>query len=1091
MLSSVFKTCVPREEILAGEISSDLFAAKLRLVVEGKAPQVYQEEATFFTNTFATDGLKTLISEVFGRLVGAAVGSPIIRLETSFGGGKTHDEIALWHIAKNGREIPGLDRFVDLNLIPDRPIQVAAIACQDLDPVNGVFHEDSGITTYTLWGEIAYQIGGVEGYSLLKGSDEKRVSPGTVVLERIVAGEPTVIILDEIARYLRAAKATLVGNSNLAEQVVAFLFSLMDLAAACNNLVFVYTLADSSDSFGEETTEIREAISASARQERILKPSTDIEIYNIVKQRLFSSIDADAAAQAAKEYLQTYKASRINLPDGCKDARYAESMEQSYPFHPELFNLLTKKIASIPNFQRTRGALRLFARVVRYLWQNTGSVPPTVNTQESTNRSTNWIPVIHTHHIPVGIESEITSDLTSRLERPLMRIPIQADIYNPDGREAHAQLQDGEWTAAGKPPFSTWVARTIFLHSINQGIAAGIRRGELNLSLLTPGLEIGFVDTALERLSEVAWYLENDAITSIARFKEEPSINKIIAEEKAQIGISEAKSDLRSRRDTIFAKKFFDLVPAPDSPADVDDVADSIALCLIDFNEATITYTTEAAPPLVEKIFNETGESGKFRIFRNRLLFLVANKQELSRAIDNSREYRAIINILNSPNRLQYLSESQQKQIKDKKGSLELAVRVSLTNAYRHLFYPSNDPVKAPKGLMHYTLAAQDSSDVKGKNNQQDVILKALRDCQKIRGEDASAYAPPYISQKVWLPGLDSWTTKALKEAFAKDRGLNILLDAEVSKLRDTIRRGLQEGDWDMKVGERVFIKTDDGNFTLPDTIEFSERMVLYRRGILQPPKPREIELNAQVMPSTDSLKPVRVRWKASGALGIKLYQDGNLVGGEFRPSDEYEATIAKTTSFKIVADYGNGEVAHKEVSANLLTYGKVTNSTPRGGEGGDSWNPSIFEVKPEEFNSNGTLNGVFNELSDWIQDNKVQGLKSLEIAVDVVMDYRRLMTAFPLLIKLPLQIDQTTTIIVGEQFIRLEYQGPVKGFQSFQGSINSLLNSPDVKADVSLGLIFEFSSPVQPNGAEISNIKQALNRNPVERLSLTAKVNY
>jgi hypothetical protein len=1096
MLPSVFKTCIPREEILAGELSPELFAAKLRLVVEGKAPHVYQDPTAFFANTFATDGLKTLISEVFGRLVGAAVGSPIIRLETSFGGGKTHDEIALWHIAKNGRDISGLDRFADLNLIPDRPIQAAAIACQDLDPVNGVYHADTGVTTYTLWGEIAYQIGGVAGYSLLKGSDEQRVSPGTVVLERIMQAEPTVVILDEIARYLRAAKATIVGNSDLAQQVVAFLFSLMDLAAACNNLVFVYTLASSSDSFGEETTEIREAISATARQERILKPSTDIEIYNIVKQRIFSSIQADAAANAAKEYLQSYKASRINLPDGCKDARYAESIEQSYPFHPELFNLLTKKIASIPNFQRTRGALRLFARVIRHLWQNADSSPLTVNCQKSTvnsQQSTNWIPLIHSHHIPVGIEEEITSDLTARLERPLMRIAIQADIYNPDGREAHAQLQDAEWKAAGKPPFSTWVARTIFLHSINQGTAAGIRRAELNLSLLTPGLEIGFVDTALERLSEVAWYLENDPITTLARFKEEPSINKIIAEEKAQVGITEAKEDLRNRRDTIFADKFFKLVSAPESPADVDDVSDSIALCLIDFNEATIFATTEGPPPIVEKIFNETGESGKFRTFRNRLLFLVANRQELDRAIDNAREFRAIQNILNSSNRLQDLSESQQKQLKDKKGSLDLGVRVSLTNAYRHLFYPATDPVKAPKGLMHYPLAAQDASDVKGKNNQQDVILKALKDCQKIRADEAPSYAPAYILQKVWPSGLTYWTTKALKEAFAKDLGLNILLDAEISKLRDTIRQGLHNGSWDMKVGEKLFIKTDDGKITLPDSIEFSERMVLYRRGILEPPKPREIELNAQVMPSTDTLKPVRVRWKASGALIIQLYQDGNLAGEQFRPSDEYETAIAKTTTFKIVADYGNGEVEERETQAKILVYGTGTPRTPNGSEQtGGSWDDSpLFKAKPEEFDLEGTLDRVFNELGDFIQDNGVQGIELLELVVAQVMDYRKLMTAFPMLMKLPLQIDQTATVTIGEQFTRLVYQGTYKGFQSFQGPINTLLSSADVKADVSLKLIFKFSSPVEPNGSEISNIKQALNRNPIDRLNLTAKVTY
>jgi len=207
LLPSIFDTCIPRDEIQSGELSLDLFAAKLRLVVEGTAPKVYQDPKSFFANTFPTEGLKALLAEVFGRLMGAAVGSPIIRLETSFGGGKTHDEIALWHIAKQGRHIDGLERFADLALLPDRPIQVAAIACQDLDPMNGVYHPETGITTYTLWGEIAYQVGGIEGYSLLRGSDEQRASPGTVVLERLMKGQTTLIVLDEIARHYKSRES--------------------------------------------------------------------------------------------------------------------------------------------------------------------------------------------------------------------------------------------------------------------------------------------------------------------------------------------------------------------------------------------------------------------------------------------------------------------------------------------------------------------------------------------------------------------------------------------------------------------------------------------------------------------------------------------------------------------------------------------------------------------------------------------------------------------------------------------------------------------------------------------------------------------
>jgi hypothetical protein len=1087
MLPSIFETCVPREEILAGELSVDLFAAKLRSVVEGKAPLIYQDAASFFANTFATDGIKTLIREVFSRLTGKSSGSPVIRLETSFGGGKTHDEIALWHICREGRRIQGLERFAELSLIPDRLVQVAAVDGRDLDPENGIYHKDSGITSKTLWGEIAYQIGGIPGYQLLAGSDRSGISPGTDVLERLLNGQPTVIVLDEIARYLRAAKAKQIGRSDLAEQVVAFLFSLMDLAGACNNLVFVYSLASAADTFAEETTELQELIRASARQERVLSPSTDVEIYNIVKQRLFSSVSAVAAEKAASEYFNACRASRVNLPDACKDARYSQAIAESYPFHPELFNLLTKKIASIPEFQKTRGALRLLAQVVRHLWRN----------------KENWTPMIHTHNIPVGLDEEITNDLTSRLQRPQMRPPIGADIYNPSGREAYAQIQDEEWIAADKPPFSSWVARTIFLHSLTQGISSGIKRAELNLSLLTPGLEVSFVDRALERLTAVAWYLDDDPITSESRFKEEPSINKIVTEEKEQVGRSEAKDDLRSRLQSIFAKKIFEPIFSAESSGDVDDVADTVALCFIDFDEATIVNSTDSPPNIVEQIFNNTGESGKFRLHKNRLLFLVANKQEIERAIDNTREYKAIQNILRSQTRLEDLSESQQKQLGERNGAKDLHIRVSLTNAYRHLFYPTKDEVKAPTGLMHYVLPAQDSSAIKGNSNQQSIILKALKDCEKIRLEGSKPFAPVYILQKVWSKGLDHWTTKALKDAFAKDLNLNILLDAEIALLRDTIRQGLQDGDWDLKVGEKVYI-TDVGavrepplhrQTPLPETIEFSDRFILYRRGILQPPEPRVIELNAQVMPSTETEKPVRVRWKAKGALKTSLYQNGTSIPEEFRPSDEYETTITNTTIFKILADYGNGETAEQQTQAVVTqnsSRAKDVVGEYNTDEQGNVSTGTIFDYQSPVIELDGTVNKVFTGFNDQCGDRKVQEIESLEISVDKLLDYRKLGTAIPLLSRFPLRIDQTATIQTGDdQFVRLEYQGQMKGFQSFFNTINGLLNSPETQAEVNLKLIIDFEPGISPQGKELNDIQQALKRNAADRISLNAKVKY
>ncbi|NEP85621.1 MAG: ATP-binding protein [Okeania sp. SIO2C2] len=1085
MLPSIFKACVPKAEIQSGNLSAEIFAAKLISVVEGNAPYVYQNADAFFANTYPTDGLKTLIKEVFSRLNKSAAGAPVIRLETSFGGGKTHDEIAIWHICQTGRKIQGLERFTDLNLIPNSPIQVAAVDGRDLDPENGIFRQDAGFTTYTLWGEIAYQIGGIAGYELLSGSDKKGISPGTSVLKHLINGNPTVIILDEIAHCLRTAKAKVIGNSDLAEQVVAFLFTLMDLAGASDNIVFVYSLASISDTFSQETTELKElistefkeVISASARQELIISPSTDVEVYNIVKQRLFDSVSAEVAEKVSTQYLKSYRACKLNLPDGCKDADYASAIAQSYPFHPELFNLLTKKIASIPEFQKTRGALRLFAQVVKHLWQN-----PTEN-----------IPMIHTHHIPVGMDDDVTNDLTSRLKRSQMIPPIRADIYNTDGRKAYAQVQDENWIAAGKPPFTTWTARTIFLHSLTQGTSSGINKSELNLSLLTPGIEIGFVERALEKLTSVAWYLDYDPITSRSRFKEEPSINKIVTEEKDMIGIIEAKEYLRKQRDTIFAKRIFNSIPAPASPSEVDDKPDEIALCLIDFDEALVKSTTDNPPEIVDKIFNNTGESGKFRVYRNRLLFLVANKIELEKAVDNAREYKAIQNILKSQNRLQDLSETQQQQLNGRAKDIE--VRISLTSTYRHLFYPSNDPKKAPNGLMHYTLPTQDASTIKGKSNQQDVIVKALKDCQKFRSEEeAKPYDPAFILQKVWSSGLDSISTKGIKEAFAKDLSLKFLMGREISLLRDTIVKGVQEGKWDMKVGERLFIKTELGLPSLPN-IEFSDNMVLYRRGILEPPAPKIIELNAQVMQSREAAKPVRVRWKAKGALTVTLYQDNDVIPGNFKPSDEYETTITEDTVFKVIADYGNDETESKEYAVTLTPAISVSSPTSTyqvpGKSDSEGTQGDIFDFQPPNINLEGTVNTVLTKFGDECSDRKVATIESLELTVDKAVDYRKIGTALPLLSRLNISIDQTVTIQAPDQFVRFEYQGKIRGFQSFFTTISGLLNVPNAQADVNLKITIEFPTPITPGGHELNAIKQALTRNPVERISLSAKVTY
>ena len=115
-MHTIFQTCAPRAEVLRGELRDDIFAARLKDVIVGKADAVYQEPSIFFDNTYPTAGLKLLLAEALGRLSGVkAANNAIIRLETAFGGGKTHNLIALYHAATG--YAPG-DTFVDAAVIP-------------------------------------------------------------------------------------------------------------------------------------------------------------------------------------------------------------------------------------------------------------------------------------------------------------------------------------------------------------------------------------------------------------------------------------------------------------------------------------------------------------------------------------------------------------------------------------------------------------------------------------------------------------------------------------------------------------------------------------------------------------------------------------------------------------------------------------------------------------------------------------------------------------------------------------------------------------------------------------------------------------
>lgn len=840
-MKSIFDLTQPRDEVLHGELSEDLFAARLQDVICGSADDIYQDPDRFFENTYPTAGLTTLMQEVVGRLTGSAPGkNPIIRLETSFGGGKTHNLIALYHAVGGKVSTEQLAPFLgdeDWQLPETGQVDVAGVVGSDLDPATGIHHPEDNVTTYTLWGELAYQLGGKAGYSLARESDQNKSAPGTGLFNNIIGSKPTLIMVDEIARHLRTAIAASTANkqSNVAEQTVAFLMSLMEYVSSQKNVVLVLTMASDADAFQKESEQLRaalaESLKVSARQERVLTPAGENEISAIVVHRLFKSVDHEAAQEVIDRYGAYYQEladQEAPLHERAFRGDYLKEFNTAYPFHPEVIRVLNLKVATIPNFQRTRGALRLLAAVVRYLWQS--------------KPAHTWL--IHPYHIALEQE-RIIEDLTSRLDRPRYRQVCEADIASPQkGIPSHAAEIDRSYLESGKPPYARRVATTIFLHSLTQGGATGVELPELMLCTVTPtasgGDDAAVIRRALERLADVAWFLEYDGFRY--RFKTEPALNKIVSDEMDLVGPSRAKSEIDERVERIWKRGF--LIPKyfPTSPVDVDDDAGKPKLAIMHYDAVSQTAKDSEPPEIVVKICQYKGMTEAFREYANNVLFLVADSEQVDQMVQVARRYLAINRIVDSGERMREFSDDYQKKLRKMGESAELDVRVAITKAYRYLYYPTADASQTHGRLRRETLPPQSQGETK--QDQTNVIINFLHSLKKVRKSDDSPLAGQYVKSKAWDLKQVEMSTEELRRAFARKVSLPILLD--VNQLKRSIENGVRQQVWvyydvatdfayDHESPPALWQISDEARLYIP---EEARRLKLRIKGKWQPPKP-------------------------------------------------------------------------------------------------------------------------------------------------------------------------------------------------------------------------------------------------------------
>jgi predicted AAA+ superfamily ATPase len=469
---------IPHRDILENRLTLDVFAADLWEVFKSRGLDEYKDAVQFFQRTYQTEGLKNLLSIVEKRLKGKG-GDPVIQLQTPFGGGKTHTLIAIYHKAKESgvKTVVAVGERLKTGRKPE-----------EFD---------------TLWGLLEEQLTGS------KREFSSSIPPGGEQIKKLLENHlPVLILMDELIPYLNTTDAVQIGNTTLTTLTLTFLQNLTNVVSGMPGVSFVLTTTPSNPynrtPRGEEI--VNQLQNITARREIIKSPVQENEINQVIRQRLFSRIDLDKASEVIKDFMD-YATKESILPVGTEPSEYRKRSESSYPFLPEVVEVLYQRWGSFTKFQRTRGVLRLLSLVIHSLKDRP-------------------VPYISLADFDLG-NQEIREELLKHTGQEYNSI-IAADIT---GEEAGSRKIDSALGDAYKGlKLGTRTAATIFLYSFSGGIEKGVSLGEIKRNATTTGNPASVVSEALEQLKARLFYLQH--LSGKYYLTNQPNLNQILLTRK-------------------------------------------------------------------------------------------------------------------------------------------------------------------------------------------------------------------------------------------------------------------------------------------------------------------------------------------------------------------------------------------------------------------------------------------------------------------------------------------------------------------------------------------------------------------------------
>jgi predicted AAA+ superfamily ATPase len=699
----------PHKDVASGRYQQAEFAADLWQVHLGEGTDEYKNPTEFFRRTYLTESLKSMLVGAVRRLGGKG-GDPVVQLQTNFGGGKTHSMLALYHLFSGiaPTELAGIDAVMKEAEAKSLPLaRRVVLVGNKISPGNPSTKSD-GTVVRTLWGELAWQLGGKKAFARIKADDEKATSPGDVLRELFKEYGPCLILIDEWVAYARQLHDQSDLPAGGFETQFTFAQVLTESAKLAKNCLLVISLP-ASDSSGSPHTQAdnvevggqrgREALdrlrNVVGRVETSWRPASAEEGFEIVRRRLFEPMSEPAQFKdrdvVSRAFADLYRTQQAEFPPECRDADYEKRIKAAYPIHPEIFDRLYTDWSTLVKFQRTRGVLRLMAAVIHCLWEK-GDKNPLI--------------------LPANIsidDSRVQFELTRYLSDNWTPV-IEKDV---DGPSSLPLRMDSEVPNLGKFAACRRVARAIYLGSapLTQAAHRGLEDRRVKLGCVMPGESPAIFGDALRRLAGAATYLYQDGVRYW--YSTQPTVTKLADDRAEQLKREPDKIvkelDQRLRVDLRKTGDFSRIHPMPHSGQDVPDDLDA-RLVVLGVDHPYIKEPGNPAEVAAKAILESRGNTP--RLYRNTLVFLAADKTRLQDLDEAARKYLAWESILTERLTLN-LDPQQVTQAETQKTAADGAVTARIPETYQWLLVPVQASPQAAIEWQAHKLSGTDALAVR------------------------------------------------------------------------------------------------------------------------------------------------------------------------------------------------------------------------------------------------------------------------------------------------------------------------------------------------------------------------------------------